>query len=98
MARLDGFYKRVNDNVSQWRDDLDVMEHAISDLQRVFVAYVRIDPSTLLEQDRLKVEKMLATYDPKIIFEDIANLLDMSQNSLSEIKDALLELRGVLQI
>lgn len=97
LIRLSELYKRVNDNVSQWRDDLDAMENAINDLQRVFVAYVRIDPINLMEQDKLRVENMLRDYDPKIIFEDIANLLDMSQTSLGEIKEALRELRGTLQ-
>jgi len=100
-ALLDGLrnlYQEINDVVSQWREDLGSLENSISDLQRVFVAYVKIDVNKLTGHDKTRLEAVLKDYDPKLIFEDIGNSLDASQNSLAEIKDKLRALRGMLQM
>jgi len=97
LQQLQELYQGINDVVSQWRDDLNSLENCIHDLQRAFVAYVKIDVASLSGADRSRVENMLQDYDPKVIFEDIANLLDMNQNSLGEVKGKLKALRGVLQ-
>ncbi|MBQ1927409.1 MAG: FHA domain-containing protein [Proteobacteria bacterium] len=96
MERIRGLYSDMNDVVSQWREDLGLLDSSISDLQRVFVAYVKIDISKLQEKDRKRFEK-ISDLDPKLIFEDIANSLDSSQNSLAAIKEKLKDLRGALQ-
>ena len=97
LDRLRGLYSEMNDVVSQWREDLGMLDASIGDLQRVFVAYVKIDVSKLQGQDKSRLENVLKDYDPKIIFEDIGNSLDASQNSLAEIKEKLKDLRGALQ-
>ena len=97
LERLRGLYSEMNDVVSQWREDLGMLDASIGDLQRVFVAYVKIDISKLQGQDRTRLDNVLKEYDPKIIFEDIGNSLDASQNSLAEIKEKLKDLRGALQ-
>lgn len=84
----------LNDVVSQWRMDLETLEDSINDLQRVFVAYVKIDVKNLSGQERIRLENVLKNYDPKAIFEDIGMSLDASHNSLQEIKDKLKALKG----
>lgn len=98
LDQVKNLYSDMNDVVSQWRLDLEMLDSSISDLQRVFVAYVKIDVSKLIAPDKARLEKVLKDYDPKIIFEDIGNSLDASQNSLMEIKEKLKDLRGVLQL
>ncbi len=98
LERIRGLYSDMNDVVSQWREDLEMLDSSITDLQRVFVAYVKIDVSKLIAPDKARLEKVLKDYDPKIIFEDIGNSLDAGQNSLMEIKEKLKDLRGALQM
>ncbi|MBQ9396481.1 MAG: FHA domain-containing protein [Proteobacteria bacterium] len=97
MDKIRNLYSEMNDVVSQWRDDLGMLDSSISDLQRVFVAYVKINVAKLVEPDKSRLEKVLKDYDPKLIFEDIGNSLDACQNSLVAIKDKLKNLRGTLQ-
>ena len=97
MDKIRSLYSDMNDVVSQWRDDLGMLDSSISDLQRVFVAYVKINVAKLVEPDKSRLEKVLKEYDPKLIFEDIGNSLDACQNSLVAIKDKLKNLRGTLQ-
>lgn len=97
LEKIRNLYSEMNDVVSQWRDDLGMLDSSISDLQRVFVAYVKINVSKLVEPDKSRLEKALKEHDPKLIFEDIGNSLDACQNSLVAIKDKLKNLRGTLQ-
>ena len=97
LERLRGLYSEMNDVVSQWREDLGMLDSSIDELQRVFVAYVKIDISKIAPQDRARLENVLKDHDPRDIFEDIGNSLDASQNSLGEIKEKLKDLRGALQ-
>ena len=98
LERLRGLYQEINDVVSQWREDLNMLDSSIGDLQQVFVAYVRIDPNMLQGQVRARLENVLREFDPKALFEDIGNSLDASQNSLAAVKDKLRDLRGALQM
>ena len=98
LERLRGLYQEINDVVSQWRGDLEMLDGSISDLQKVFVAYVRIDVNMLQGQTRARLENALREYDPKALFEDIGTSLEASQNSLAAIKDRLRDLRGALQM
>lgn len=97
VERLREVYQGLNDHVSQWREELSMLEDSVGELQRVFVAYVKIDVRSLQPQDRARLEGVLREHDPKILFEDIGNSLDTSQSSLREIKDKLKELRSALQ-
>ena len=97
IERLRGLYSEMNDVVSQWREDLGMLDSSIDELQRVFVAYVKIDINKLAPQDKARLDNVLKDHNPKIIFEDIGNSLDASQNSLAEIKEKLKDLRGALQ-
>lgn len=98
LERLRGLYQEINDVVSQWRGDLDMLDSSIGDLQQVFVAYVRIDVNMLQGQTRTRLENVLREFDPKALFEDIGTALDASQNSLAAVKDKLRDLRGALQM
>ncbi len=89
--------EELNDVVSQWRSDLRSLEDSISDIQRVFVAYVKIDVKTLASQDRARLENVLKDHDPKVIFEDIGAYLDAGQNAIAAAKDKLKALRGALK-
>ena len=97
VERLREVYQGLNDHVSQWREELSMLEDSVGELQRVFVAYVKIDVRSVQPQDRARLEGVLRENAPKILFEDIGNSLDTSQSSLREIKDKLKELRSALQ-
>ena len=94
---LRGIYEEINDVISQWRSDLQSLEDSISDIQRVFVAYVKIDVRTLQPQDRTRLENVLKDHDPKVIFEDIGAYLDAGQNALAMTKEKLKAFRNALQ-
>lgn len=94
---LRGIYEEINDVISQWRSDLQSLEDSISDIQRVFVAYVKIDVRTLQSQDRTRLENVLKDHDPKVIFEDIGSYLDAGQNALAMTKEKLKTFRNALQ-
>lgn len=97
VERVRTLYEAINDVVSQWREDLRALEDSIADIQRVFVAYVKIDIRTLIPQDKARLENVLKDHDPKLIFEDIGSYLDASQNALRATKDKLKEMRALLQ-
>lgn len=92
-----GVCEELNDVVSQWRSDLRSLEDSISDIQRVFVAYVKIDVKSLAPQDRARLENVLKDHDPKVIFEDIGAYLDAGQNAIAAAKDKLKALRAALK-
>ena len=96
MERIRGLYSDMNDVVSQWREDLGILDSSLSELQTVFKAYVKIDVSKLQEKDCKRLDK-IADLDPRLIFDDIGNSLYSSQNSLASIKEKLKDLRGALQ-
>lgn len=88
--------RNIGDTVGQWRSEFQNLESSITSLQQVFVPYVRLDVNALTGQDKVRVENMLKKYDPRAIFEEIGNALDVCQNCLSEIKGQTRELRDVL--
>ncbi len=88
----------ISDAVGQWRGDLQTLENSISDLQRAFVPYVRLDVNSLKPQDKARVENMLKQYDPRAIFEDIGNALELSQTCLGELKGHIVELKTSLDV
>ena len=89
--------QKISDGVNLWRGDFENLENSISDLQRVFVPYVRLDVSALTGQDKVRVENMLKEYDPRAIFEEIGNSLDQSQSTISELKGQIVELKTSLE-
>lgn len=97
MGHLKEIARNISDGIGQWRGDLQTLENGISDLQRAFVPYVRLDLNSLQGQDRVRIENMLKDYDPKLIFEDIGNALDLSQTCLSEVKGHVQELKTSLE-
>ncbi|MGI5829760.1 MAG: FHA domain-containing protein [Bradymonadia bacterium] len=94
--QLKRVYESTNDSVSQWRDNLLSIEDHIHSLQRVFRYFMRIDFSILPPNDRSRIEASLQDYDPRIIFEEVASLLEADQNSFGDIKENLRELRSLL--
>lgn len=97
LELLRGIYEELNDIICQWRSDMQSLEDSISDIQRVFVAYVKIDVKSLQPQERTRLENVLKDHDPKVIFEDIGAYLDAGQNALAMTKEKLKTFRNALQ-
>ena len=97
LELLRGIYEELNDIICQWRSDMQSLEDSISDIQRVFVAYVKIDVKSLQPQERARLENVLKDHDPKVIFEDIGAYLDAGQNALAMTKEKLKTFRNALQ-
>ncbi len=98
MDHLREVASAISDGIGQWRGDLATLENSISDLQRVFVPYVRLDLNSIPGPDRSRIEAVLCDYDPKLIFEDIGNALDMSSACLGELKGQVMELKTSLEL
>ena len=97
LELLRGIYEELNDIICQWRSDMQSLEDSISDIQRVFVAYVKIDVKSLQPQERARLENVLKDHDPKVIFEYIGAYLDAGQNALAMTKEKLKTFRNALQ-
>lgn len=95
--QLKRVYDSTNDSVSQWRDNLLSIENHIHNLQRVFRYFMRIDLAILAPNDKIRLENTLNEFDPRIIFEEVASLLEADQSSFGDIKENLRELRSLLQ-
>ena len=87
LELLRGIYEELNDIICQWRSDMQSLEDSISDIQRVFVAYVKIDVKSLQPQERARLENVLKDHDPKVIFEDIGAYLDAEMRCNHKIAD-----------
>lgn len=98
LSKAQDCYQELNDAVCMCRDDISTLDSSISELQRVFVAYVKIDINHLQGQERTRLENALKSHDPKMIFEDIGNALYSSQNNMKSIKETLKTMRNALQM
>ena len=89
-------YQAINDVVSQWRNDMQILDDYIQDIQRVFEILEKTDLAELRGASRGRLESALQEIDPQMTFDEINELISSNQRAISAVKSSLRDLREVV--
>ena len=98
LSELRNHCQGIDDAANLCSDDFGALKSLISDLQKIFVAYVKIDINHLQGQERTRLENALKVNDPKKIFDEISRSLKSSRANLGTLSEAIQSMRSTLQM
>jgi DNA repair exonuclease SbcCD ATPase subunit len=97
MAKMQEICRNFDNVVGMCNADYNAMRTHITDLQKIFVAYVKIDINHLQGQEKTRLENALKVNDPKALFEEISKALKSSKTTLGSLTDTVQNMRSALQ-
>ncbi len=89
-------YEPLNDVVSQLKNDMQLLQDYIQDIQKVYENYRRIDLTNPSSLDKIRIDKILREMDPDVTFEELHHILGECTRNSEEMKGKLLEFRDQL--
>jgi chromosome segregation ATPase len=88
-------YELLNDVVSQLKNDIQLLQDYINDVKKVYDSYRRIDPDTMNNTDRKRIEKDLREFEPDVTFEELDHILTECVKSSEKMKSRLLDFKEI---
>ena len=88
-------FDAIYDSLKQVHEDSNELFENLKNLQKLYKAYYKIKLDSLPPDDKARVDKALSSWDPRIIFDAMAKLINKNADTSDEIKGYLREMKNL---